>query len=474
MLRKQQLPEVEPVKLKPFHGIRPGVYILIFWALVVLLISFFLFVLPGLASDTSYITFNEPIVGSGVLEDGIYLGSGNDGVYKTSSGHHVYTFIYEGEEYGRIETNLKRRVLFTLFSHKPVLIEPERSYSDGFKDKVESAFIRDVSLYSAVIDPPSSFHYPPLFSAFASNAVEAGIKDVSSVWLLSMAHITSSVLYDDYLEGKDILLDNGVLFETEDTLILDKTLSSLYGGEGVKLLKTMENTIGSPSVQDDYFSYGKTKVEMGYDTTLSIENVKEAPIVLDVDGFSIAKNLVTEHDWALFVSSNPMWAKDNLDELIAKGLVDDNYLKGITLSPFIYSIRPIRNISYHAAEAYVAWKSEVDKIQYHIPTEGEWYTAALSAKDKDYVTSLVYIENNPTSPTAMLGQLWEFTSTPYIPLSRVSDYDRLIELSALYNSDDVIIKGGSYVSDPASISIDSVGITSKSMCSEFCGLRLAK
>ena len=74
----------------------------------------------------------------------------------------------------------------------------------------------------------------------------------------------------------------------------------------------------------------------------------------------------------------------------------------------------------------------------------------------------------------MLGQLWEFTSTPYIPLSRVSDYDRLIDLSGLYKSDDVIIKGGSYVSDPASISIDSVGITSKSMCSEFCGLRLAK
>ena len=69
MSRKKQLPEVEPVKLKPFHGIRPGVYILIIWAIIILLLFFILFVLPGLVSNTSYVTFNEPVVGSGVYED---------------------------------------------------------------------------------------------------------------------------------------------------------------------------------------------------------------------------------------------------------------------------------------------------------------------------------------------------------------------------------------------------------------------
>ena len=81
MSRKKQLPEVEPVKLKPFHGIRPGVYIIIIWALIIILLDFVLFVLPGLVSNTSYVTFNEPVVGSGVYEDGIYLGSATDGVY---------------------------------------------------------------------------------------------------------------------------------------------------------------------------------------------------------------------------------------------------------------------------------------------------------------------------------------------------------------------------------------------------------
>lgn len=474
MSRKKQLPEVEPVKLKPFHGIRPGVYIIIIWALIILLLAFVLFVLPGLVSNTSYVTFNEPVVGSGVYEDGIYLGSATDGVYKTTGGNHKYTFTYEGEEYGEVESKVKRKVFFTLFSHKPQLIVPERSYNDEVKEKVVSAFIRDVTSYSAVISAPDTFHYPPIFSAFASNSVEMSIKDVRDAWLLALSHISSSSLYEDYEVGKEILLKSGILFETEESKELEYYIEALFNGEKVILEKSMENNILLPTKDGDFFHYEPTIVEMGYSTTLTVESAKEAPVKVEVYEFSIARNLVTEHDWALFVEENPKWSKDNLETLVEEGLVDSNYLKGITLSPYINSIRPIRNISYYAASAYVEWKSGKDGVIYHIPTEKEWYTASFSTKDKEYVTSLVYVENNPTTPTAMLGLLWEFTSTPFIPLSRITDYDKINNLGNMYGYDDVIVKGGSYVSDPSSISIDTVGITSKSTCSEFCGLRLAK
>ena len=474
MSRKKQLPEVEPVKLKPFHGIRPGIYILIIWALIILLLAFVLFVLPGLVSNTSYVTFYEPVVGSGVYEDGIYLGSATDGVYKTTGGNHKYTFTYEGEEYGEVESKVKRKVFFTLFSHKPQLIVPERSYNDEVKEKVVSAFIRDVTSYSAVISAPDTFHYPPIFSAFASNSVEMSIKDVRDAWLLALSHISSSSLYEDYKVGREILLKSGILFETEESKELEYYIEALFNGEKVILEKSMENNILLPTKDGDFFHYEPTIVEMGYSTTLTVESAKEAPVKVEVYDFSIARNLVNEHDWALFVEENPKWSKDNLETLVEEGLVDSNYLKGITLSPYINSIRPIRNISYYAASAYVEWKSGKDGVIYHIPTEKEWYTASFSTKDKEYVTSLVYVENNPTTPTAMLGLLWEFTSTPFIPLSRITDYDKIINLGNMYGYDDVIVKGGSYVSDPSSISIDTVGITSKSTCSEFCGLRLAK
>ena len=169
-----------------------------------------------------------------------------------------------------------------------------------------------------------------------------------------------------------------------------------------------------------------------------------------------------------------MWSASNRDELVSMGLVDSNYLKGINLSPYINSIRPIRNISYYSAAAYVEWKSEKDGVEYHIPTEAEWTLAARSAEDKAYVTSLVYVENNPSTPTAMAGQLWEFTSTPYIPLSRVSDYSLLLEIEKEYGYCDIIVKGGSYVNDPNSVDIHSVGVMDRSFCSDYLGLRLAK
>ena len=55
---------------------------------------------------------------------------------------------------------------------------------------------------------------------------------------------------------------------------------------------------------------------MGNSTTLTVESAKEAPLKVEVNEFSIAQNLVTEHDWALFVEENPKWSRDNLDSLV--------------------------------------------------------------------------------------------------------------------------------------------------------------
>lgn len=470
---KKQLPEVEPVVLKPFHGIRPGVYILILFFAAILILSFLLFVLPGLVTNTAFVTFSEPIQGSGVMEDGKYLGLGNDGVYKTTGGNHNYSFIFEGEEYGKTSVRVERKVFFSLFSHKPTLITPEREYNSNIKEKVTTSFLSSLSTYSAVISAPSSFHYPPIFSNFAKNVVETGIKDVKDIWLFALSHITSEDLYKDYLEGRDILEKNSIDFSSKESLELESVISSIFNGEEINTKRKTELIEHKATKNGDFFSYDETVIEMGRDLTLNIENIKESPVTINVPSFSIASNLVTEHDWALFVSENPEWSIDNLDSLVSQGLVDNNYLKGITLSPYINSIRPIRNISYYAALAYTEWKSEKDGVEYHIPTEGEWYVSASSTLDKDYVTSLVFVEKESTSPTGMLGQLWEFTSTPFIPLMRLTDYGKVNEKANVWNWDDIIVKGGSYVSSPSSIDIDTVGISSKSQCSEFCSFRLA-
>ena len=74
----------------------------------------------------------------------------------------------------------------------------------------------------------------------------------------------------------------------------------------------------------------------------------------------------------------------------------------------------------------------------------------------------------------MMGQLWEFTSTPYIPLSRISDYETAIELGKSYPYDDAVVKGGSYLNALDEITIDTVGAMPKNMCSETAGFRVVR
>lgn len=475
MFKKPQLPEVEPVKLKSFCGIRPGVYILAIVFAFLLLIAFLLFLLPGLMHDTAYISTDERVRGSGVYEDGIYLGSGNSSVFLTSSGTHIYTFTYEGVTYSEKTITVPRQYFFTLYSHKQTPISSDFSGGKEFVEKVEKAFIRDISLYSAVIDSDDSFHYPPLFSTYAANMALSGEKDVRDIWLLGASHITGPELYDDYKEGRKILEENDIEFFTEELGEIEAFLSSLFSGDKVTLSYSSSSSASSlPRKDGSFFVYSEGSITMGRSVENTIEGVKEAPITLSYPSFAIDANVVTEHEWALFVEANPKWAKSNIDQLIAEGLVDENYLKGITVSTYVNSIRPIRGISWYAAQAYVEWKSKMDGVTYHIPTEVEWTVAARSGEEKEYVTSLVFVENNASSPTAMLGQLWEFTSTPYVPLSRVSDYERVIALALEAGQYDIIVKGGSYISDPKKIDRESVGVQTRSECSDFTGFRIAR
>ena len=115
MIRKPQLPEVEPVVLKNLGSMRPGVYILIALIALILAAFFVVFFLHGLTTNKSYITFNTNLKGVAIYEDGAYLGSTDGSVYRTTSGEHVYTFSYNGVELGSVNYIVKRYYFATFF-----------------------------------------------------------------------------------------------------------------------------------------------------------------------------------------------------------------------------------------------------------------------------------------------------------------------------------------------------------------------
>ena len=119
MRKKVELPEVELVSLRPLWGIRPGVFILAGIALAVIVISFLLFVLPGLLSDSGYIRFETNTVNTAIhTDDGKYIGSSEGSVYRLKSGDYTFVFSIDGEEAGRVDVEVPKRIFFTLFTHK--------------------------------------------------------------------------------------------------------------------------------------------------------------------------------------------------------------------------------------------------------------------------------------------------------------------------------------------------------------------
>lgn len=470
MFKKPQLPEVERVKLKPIFSIRPAYYILSIFIIILLLIFFILCLFPSFVSDKTYIKFDTPLSSCGVYEDDKYLGNANNGFFSTTSGEHTYTFKYNGIIIGEEKTSIDKHYFFTLFKHYNTTITPTLTYPEEAKKSAIDSFISDLSIYSAILEYTPSSPYPPIFTNFANDALVMDIKDLDSLFLYGALHITTEEMYNDYKEGKKILFS--ILKDNEESIKIDNTLSSIFSDKtSASLIKDDKTTtIDTPTKSGRWYTYNGGTITIGETTSLSYPECNIAPQTINYSSFSIMDNLITEYEYSLFVKENPYWAKENIETLIKDGMVDSSYLANINLSSM--SMRPIRYISYYAAVSYASWLSEKDNENYSLPSEVEWTVASLSAKDKKYVTSLVFIEKDSTTPTSLMGGLWDMTETEYIPLRRLCDYDRVRELEEKYDSQDIILKGGSFVS--SSVSISDVAVATKYNCSEFNGFRLVK
>lgn len=463
MRKKKELPEVEPVKLRSVFGIRPGIIISAIIIAAIIAAFFIVCVLPGILSKGSYISFDINIPDVAIYQDGRYIGSSNGSVYYLESGKHAYSFSYKGIDCGELAYEVPHPVLFTLFHHRVDTISFDVAYSPEIEKKAKESFISDVAIWSRITGFDAVSNYPPLFSSFVKTADALGFSDIENELYLASMNITSKEMLSDFrssIEGRAL---SGRLVR------MDGLLSAVFGEEGGEAI-AMGNDRTSPlSYADGFYCFGEGDVEIGRSTALSYPDAIYYPSVVHYDAFSIAEQCVSEYEYALFVKANPEWGKDSKDALIEKGLVDSSYLDGIVLSTTAGSPKPVRNISYYAAQAYCSWLSSETGDSYRLPTEAEWTAAALST-DGSFSSSLLLSDSPSAYPKGMLGQVWEFTSDSFIPLSRAASFNGSIPDE--YDVFDIIVKGGSFINKDADV--HSIGVFPRSYCSEYTGFRVVK
>lgn len=479
MKKKVELLDVDPVTIKPLFGMKPGMWLTYLYILIIILVIFLVGFLPGILNGRKRVTFTSPAGHCAVYLDGKYIGGTPFTTY-VSSGEHKVEFKIYGNTIETASMKVGHPVFLTWVFPRKMNFDGKEGIDQSLKETIIRQFLSDVEMQNAVTAYDDRHHYPPLFSNLASFNLGTDMDAMQLAW----AHITSSEMLDDAITAaSDMGIDES--FALQKTLFSDDRNQSLidsFKGNQVKQDSTI--TLDSASLDAGLFSLeGRTvstgKFSMGQvQNELNYQDAISAMVTETIDqSFAISTTEITEYQYALFLSENPKW--NDKAALMENGLVDQYYLSGVSTSLVFPSNKSIRNISFNAAKAFCMWLSEKTGQNVFIPSEVQWSAASSALESISFQKSLVAIDRSEEI-ASMLGGVWEFTDTCFVPLGRaieVLDADLhkklTYSLSRFDLKSDVIIKGGSYLDSASTISTATVGVISRDECSETVGFRVA-
>ena len=467
---KKELPKVEPVRIKPLFGMKPGLWLSIAYLLAILLLFFLIAILPDIIDGHKRVTFTSEAYNAAVYVDDVYQG-GTPFTRKIASGNHTVSYRVNGIEIDSFSVKVGHPVLFNwLFPRKQSVKSTETLNEKAFT-ALSAELLDDANAYGAILQYDDVHRYNPIFTTYARSIVTSKFAKNTDALQAALLFVSTPEMYEDAKAALDIL-----------GLKLDIPYSQLSEGKTVGIgteepevkakktsLKTDFFTIEGFEISEADFSNGKT-VEAAYPAVL------QAGKAVHTDAFSIGAYCITEYQYAQFILQNPTWGLDNKDNLIAQGLVDDYYLDGVSTSLTSITNKPVKNISWYAAQAFCAWLSKITGKDVYLPSESQWIAASLTDKEGGFQRSLMP-SNAENAPAAMLGSVWEMTGTRFIPLSRLADDTTLLKaqeiLARMDSSTDMVVKGGSFVSNMNTTDRYSVGATYRSLCSDYMGFRIA-
>ncbi len=471
LFRKKELPEVEPVKIKPLFGLKPGLWLTIAYAIAFVLLLFFIGFLPDIINGSKRVTFTSAANTAAVYLDGQYIG-GTTFTRRVPSGTHEVSYQVNGCEIDSFTIKVGHPVFFAwLFPRHQSVSSDATLTEDAFK-ALSAELLEDANAYSAILEYDSVHRYPGLFTEYANSIRTSAYASDLDAFKAALLFVSTDEMYQDAKDAMEILgVDLPIAYES---LNKDSTIGVANAERPVTSAKGTSLDTGLFKIEG--YTISKAQFSNGRTVQATFPEVMEAGRGVETQSFSIGAYCVTENQFAQFIQANPDWGLSNKDNLIAQGLVDEYYLDGVTLSVSIVTNKPVRNVSWYAAQAYCQWLSGVTGKTVYLPTEDQWMAASFSDAEGGYQKSLVP-STASGCPSAMIGGVWEMTGTCFLPLSRIADQsalDAALETIGEFGANaDMVIKGGSYISDFSVIDSYSVGTTYRSLCSDYMGFRIA-
>ncbi|HAK44381.1 MAG TPA: hypothetical protein DCO79_00440 [Spirochaeta sp.] len=506
----------DEVKLKPFLGIKPGKYLIILYIVIIIAVLFAILFLPGLVKPGTLYSFESVPENAVVFVDGKYQGATPCEVF-VSAGSHEFTIEKKHFSTSVQTVDTGKRLFGSL------IIPKKERYSVGVVLESADGFLSDGFLEFSgwgMIDTYYENYQPkailgPLFNELQ----QAGYADTEklSAFLYSVIpFVHNELLYSDFLDAVIVfeeLKGRGPVTRSED-ITADFTSLGFFQ-DAAKFIENLpfwfysilndenrESLSWYPAMQEEYGAFlrdysndfpsaqaavnvnGSRFVMLSGGQFLMGADGNSFPYPAAVDDFFIMDQEVSNDLYRIFIADNQEWMKDNLDELISKGLVNQDYLKDFDSSE---GNAPVNFVSWYAAEAFCAWFENklpeyLSEYSVGLPDELQWEWAAITESEDGGVFNI----GNAAGPQStngrypnnsglydLRGNLWEWCDNWYAPAAPLITSRNPVYNEAYYGSYEGLeksVRGGSWANDD-SITVSTRGSQPPDWCTEFLGFR---
>jgi len=405
-MQKKQ-PETEDiVKLKPFMGFRPGVWLCALYSAILLVLIFLFLILPGLINPGSELIFITEPQGAAIRVDGVYMGTAKERIF-VPEGVHLLTAVAPGFDNESLNAKIPGRVFGSLFFPDRFTIEINLKTSDPSGAFAQAA--ADFAELSFAGEPTATWQIPLILSEGAYRTGQV-IDNQSAAQILTAASrfTATRAALRDIVRAK-MLLDNGGLSPSPAGIygsvndimaFLSENpgsanwLFSLLPAEAAAMVKASDwykkETASLSDAAPSQGNQGMGRLNLAGFTFVGVSN------------FMIGENTIPHTVLENYLNENPEW-------------------------------KEIGN-SWFAASEYCRRLSSrlppsMAEMEVRLPTEAEWELAAASGlifmgESRRLVR---FSKNNETASGAAAGEGgWEWCADPFAPLQFIkADVDAI-------------------------------------------------